>query len=563
LKQHLTTYIYLIYFYSCFSALHSQNLTLKISVKDSINAEFIENLKFKEKHLNKESLFFQIDSLTLMFEKIGFLDAKLDTVVQKDSNYNAQFTLGNSIKKIKIYYDQNSIDKETIQRISNTVTDTFFEIKFDLLENKLNALTSHFEEKGHSFIEIYLNNFNVSKNRLSAKLNIENFKIRKVNKIITKGIENFPKSFIIIKNYFSLDNENIFSKKNLSKISNQTKALSFVSESKPPEVLFTNDSTFVYLYLDKKKSNTFDGLIGFSSSEENNSLQFNGYLDVALNNLFNGGENISLNWKNNGNEKQLFNLSVETPYIFNSPITPKIDLNIYKQDSSFINTTATIQLKYAINYKNTIGLSYMSESSSNLLNNSINTFNDYTTELFGITYSYRVHSNSALFPTKLNTLVKINTGSRKSNPTKTNQTKLNISADYTWNLNRKNKLYSKSNNAILFSENYLTNELFRIGGVTTIRGFDEESIFSTSYSILNIEYRHLTNNTSYLYSFSDFAYIQNNLEELNQNIYSLGLGYAFKTNFGLLDLSYALGKPSKSTFDFNNSRLHLKIISSF
>ena len=46
---------------------------------------------------------------------------------------------------------------------------------------------------------------------------------------------------------------------NLEQLNKKTKKLDnliFANQTKPPEVLFTKDSTTVYLYLEKTKSNT-------------------------------------------------------------------------------------------------------------------------------------------------------------------------------------------------------------------------------------------------------------------------------------------------------------------
>ncbi len=561
MKAFLTPYIYITIFSCCFSGVNAQNLILKITSKDPSNYTLLENLKFKEKHSREESLNQEIDSLSLLFEKLGYLNNRVDTIIKRDSIYTAYFKLGLSIKKIKIFYDKNQIEKVLLADISKNINENYFEVPIDLVENSLQKITMKLEEQGNSFSTIQLSDITIKEHYITAVLNVITSQTRTIDKVIIKGIDNFPKAFI--KNYFNINQNTLFSKQNITKISSQLKALPFVTELKAPEVLFTNDSTYVYLYVKEKKSNKFDGLIGFFSNEESNRLQFNGYLDLTLNNIFNSGESIQLNWSNNGNERQLFNFSVETPYLFNSSLTPKIALNIYRQDSTFINTTANIALKYALNYRNKIGLSYVNETSTDLLDNSINNINSYATNLYGVTYQNVAYNNSLLFPLKFNTVINIFTGNRETTSIRTKQTKLSLEASYLWNLNAKNNIYVRSSNAILLSDNYLTNELYRIGGVNSIRGFNEESILSTSHTIFNIEYRFTTTNTSYVYSITDFAYVANNLEGLDQKIYSLGLGYAFNTDFGLLNLSYALGKLDEVPFNLDNSRVHLKIISFF
>ena len=337
----------------------------------------------------------------------------------------------------------------------------------------------------------------------------------------------------------------------------------FVSESKPPEVLFTKDSTYLYLYLKKEKANRFDGLVGFTSNESDNNLLFNGYLDLELNNVLNSGETIKLNWRNNGNDRQVFNFGFSLPYIFDSPITPEIRLNLYRQDSTFVNTDFNLALNYLFNYRNSIGLVLDSKSSNNLLDNPIDNVVDFNTVQYGLSYAYRISNSSSLFPDKFYLNTKATLGNRTSEETSVNQSVIDMLAYYLWSFNFKNHLFIQNKTSFLNSNTYLTNELFRIGGVSSIRGFNEESIFASLYTIVNLEYRYSPNNTSYIYTISDAAFLNNELLDTSENLFSLGVGYAFKTNIGLLNISYAIGTFENQNFDFNNSRFHLKIVSFF
>ena len=105
--------------------------------------------------------------------------------------------------------------------------------------------------------------------------------------------------------------------------------------------------------------------------------------------------------------------------------------------------------------------------------------------------------------------------------------------------------------------------MFRIGGIYNLRGVNEESIFASAYSIFNLEYRYRISNLSYFYSITDYAFVENKIIEENSQIISLGLGYAFFTKVGLLNISYAIGKFDDNSFNFNNSKIHVKIVSFF
>src|SRR6185295_7721930 len=55
--------------------------------------------------------------------------------------------------------------------------------------------------------------------------------------------------------------------------------------------------------------------------------------------------------------------------------------------------------------------------------------------------------------------------------------------------------------AFLQGETNFQNELFRIGGLKSLRGFDEESIYASSFSIFKLECRYLLEQNSYMYIF--------------------------------------------------------------
>ncbi|WP_420793205.1 ShlB/FhaC/HecB family hemolysin secretion/activation protein [Polaribacter ponticola] len=120
-------------------------------------------------------------------------------------------------------------------------------------------------------------------------------------------------------------------------------------------------------------------------------------------------------------------------------------------------------------------------------------------------------------------------------------------------MNKRNNLFLKNNTGYLNSDDFLNNELFRIGGNNTIRGFNERSIFTNNYTYFNIEYRYLTSKESYLYSITDVAKIKNRSK--NNLLIGLGLGYLFKIKESLINIGYVLGKEKNNKFNYNDSKL--------
>ena len=109
------------------------------------------------------------------------------------------------------------------------------------------------------------------------------------------------------------------------------------------------------------------------------------------------------------------------------------------------------------------------------------------------------------------------------------------------------------------SPDIFRNELFQIGGFRLLRGFDEESIYSTRYAVLTLEYRYLLGERSFLYGFSDAAINKNTYQNINvsNHFLSAGLGINFQTGQGMLSVCYAAGYRNDVPFRLAQaSKLH-------
>lgn len=568
MKIKITPYILLLFFLFGFFSSNAQKLQLSVISNNPTNNSIIEKLTYKKNHSAKDSIDREISSVQTQLERIGYLNTVLDSISLKDSVYVAHLNLKQQTKKIRIHYYNDSstlhkMSKKIIDQLSNKISENYFEILFSDVTSTLEKIVAFYEKKGNSFVQVSLKNIHLKNGIATAQLNIQDIKPRTIDKVIIKGYDKFPENFI--KYNIGLKKNDVFNKNKLMEASIAINNLSFVEEQKSPEVLFTNDTTYIYVYLKKKQSNKFDGVLGFSSKEDAGGVEFNGYLDFLFSNIFNSGETIALLWKNNGNDSQRFLISVNTPYIFNLPIIPKASIEIFRQDSTYNNIMVDFGVGYQINSKNKITFSYNSENSNDLLSNnvSIPTINSFKNNFFGASYSNHQPNNDFLFPEKFNANFSAFLGKRSSDNIDTSQTKFTFLANYLYTFNNRNHFFVQNQSAILISDNYYTNELFQIGGINNIRGINEDSIFASSYSIFNIEYRFKLSSSSYIFSISDYAYIKNEILKSNFNIFSLGLGYAFTTKLGILNLGYALPKIENSAFNINDSKVNIKLISIF
>ena len=559
-----TPYIYILLFSLGPLLVQGQDKWLELRSQESEHSGILNALGPQGPLSGAEEIDAALDSLLIKLELRGFLGARLDSLQSKDTVAIAYFTLGRRTGTLRVQVNPEGrelLGEQYVQGLGLSVNDSVLELPFTRVPAVLQGLADRLEKKGNSFARVQLTDIRLEKDTAIARLRITSNERRKVDKVVVRGYENFPRSYL--DHALRLKAGSVFSREKLNYASEAVRGLAFAEELRPPEVLFTRDSTMIYLYLQKKRSNRFDGILGFASKEDSGGLQFNGYLDLSVNNIFNGGETISLFWKNNGDDRQRFYVEAEVPYIFNLPIIPRAQFELYRQDSTYSNITAEISLGYDLHRKGRVNLSLRAEESSDLTDNATAAVRSYSNLFFGASYQLRRPTGEALLPGRFELQAEALFGYRKSEGERERQARFALKGNYLWSINAKNHVFVQNQSGWLQSDMYLANELFRFGGIHDLRGVNEESIFASLYSVFNLEYRYRPGNSGYFYTISDFSYSENGITATDTQILSLGLGYAFLTKVGRFNLGYAIAKFDENPFEFGNSRVHISLLSYF
>lgn len=544
----------------------AQNLVLSISGKSEKETRIIDSLNYRKQHINYTSITNEVNSLKKNLNYLGYLQNKLIEIKKEnDSLVIAKFYLLEKVSSIIINYNKNDIPKELLEIYSKNVSDSFFILPIENLEKTLYDLNYKIANQGLPFSTLKLSEIKTnSKNIIEANLvSSKKTELRKLDDIVIKGYKKFPKSYL--KHFLKLKKNSKFNISDIKEKTNTLNNIRFANKIKDPEVLFTKDSTVLYLYIEKKKSNAFDGFLGFGNNEDNSKLTFNGYLNLDLNNNLNFGESFKLLYKSDENEQKTFNATVNTPYLFNSPLGTELELNIFKQDSSFTTVNQSAKLYYQLNYKNSVAIGIKSIKSTNLLENS-NTQNieDYSSNFYTLNLNHINRNNfNSIYQVQSEVNLQLGIGSRTDETDKTEQKTIKLESSKLFNLNTKNSIFLRANGFKLFSNNYLENELERFGGINSLRGFDENSILATTYGILNTEYRYLLSKSIYIHSIIDLAYLENDLNNQKEKLYGYGIGLGLLTKAGLLKFNYANGKNENQKFKLANSKIHISLTTVF
>ena len=563
MNKKITPYIYIL-FLSCFSHhILGQENELILVTNDTIQNRIVSEIYYTKKHPQKKDVLDEINRILQQVKKRGFFTARIDSISKADKTFSAHINLGKKTNKIIIINKLKPEERTKLYGASQTseLAIDSIKIKTNEFDEFTNQLLKQIDKLGKSFSEISYINPIIKNDTLIIELTISDSSNRTIDKVIVRGYNAFPEKFI--SNYFLINTKTVFSKQKLKTISTLTNRLDFIKENKAPEVLFKKDSTHLYLFFDKLGTSSFDGIVNFSSKENGKGLLLNGNLDLKLNNTFNSGEKFEIIWNKVSDEKTDFKINSYVPYLFNSKFSTTLEFNLYRQDSTFINTNFKFNTDYSINQRSHASVLYRSENSNYLLNTLNNEITSYSNYFIGLGYQMKKLSTSKLYDFNKGIKLNLIVGKRKTSLESINQLKLHFSVFTNLQINDKGYLAIKNESGLLTSKNYLLNELFRIGGANSIRGYNEQSIFTNGYSYSNIEFRYLLDRSSYLYSITDLGAYKESSTKKIKKLLGIGAGYQFKINNNFVNIGYVISTNSRTNTKLNNSRLVIKWTSFF
>ena len=540
----------------------AQELQLKLISNDSIETNVINSIGYPKTFLDFEELQTEVTLFKDQLFHRGYIEAQILDIIQTPPLITVRLALGSKYDFIQLYASKSIFDLLELDGIKTNDSRPYYAVEIAALEPLLNSLTELLTTKSYPFASISLKKIAaIDQSTLRADLVVETKKSRQLQSVELKGYEKFPRSFI--KHYLGIKPNTPFDLKAIQSKTEAINQLLFAKQIRPAEVLFTQDTTRVYLYLEKIKSNRFDGFLGFGSDENSGALELNGYLNLNLINNLNFGESFRLNYRSDENDLKTFQTQLTLPYLFKSPIGSELELNIFKKDSTFTTAEQAINLFYQVNPKQKVFLGVRSTQSNALGQETNSNLVDYKTNAYELKYTYQQRTpQNLLFPLSGSLELRLSRSKRKTINTTTNQLLYLLNASKIFNLNQKNSFYLNLQLQGIDSDTYLFNELIRFGGINSIRGFEENSINTSGLGILVSEYRYQLSPTLYIHSIIDAGYFRTPTQP-DQKLYGFGVGFGLLTDAGLLKFNFANGQVENQNFRFSDSKIHLSLRTTF
>ncbi len=464
-------------------------------------------------------------------DSVGF-GTSIDSVGFGNSGITAYCHKGMQFKWTKVSFD--SIDTKVL-RIAGIKIRDYKDKQIDpqrfIRDQK--KLIGILENTGYPFASARLVNMSFKGNMAEGTMLIDKGPLIRIDSIIVKGNAKISQKYL--KKQIGLDKYDLYQEKKIRAISDRIKETTFLKEIKPFEIEFRKNSADIYTYLDKNRANQFSGIIGIIPNNNiTGKLLLTGEVSFNLANPFGRGILFNMNWKKLEPLTQELNVSGSYPFIFNSSIGIGMNLSLLKQDTTYFRAEPEVELQYFFSGSNLLRLFYMGQVSS--LSGSRGTdeiatlppYAMYNASLYGagIKFSkldYQFNPRKGFF---IRGDVSIGSKKIKKDPQINSDVYANVDLSTTKTiftsglfvylpLGKNFVFHIRNLNGFMLNKNLFENELFRLGGIQTLRGMDENSVTASSYIIGSLEFRYLFEEQSNLFLFFDGGYWRKDI--INRN----------------------------------------------
>ena len=429
-------------------------------------------------------------------------------------------------------------------------------------EAYLRGILRFYENRGYPFVKASVKQPRMEQDTLRGTLLIRPGPYITLDSLVIRGPVKLSAG--VIRRQLQFYRGRPYSESYLKKLPKRLAKLSYLQSSRAPAVAFIRGKTTLYLYLAKRPANQIDGIIGLNTTPGGETV-LNGDFTLHLENAFSAGEQLDLQWRRPDQEVQQLQIEMSWPYLFRSPLGFQGSGGIFRQDSSFANTDLAPKLRYFLSPGQYLSAGVQWRRSRRLGDPenapAVETFRSFRFKA-GINFEAL---DRPQVPTQGYRLqIAPFSGTRRQDTTR---------QQWGWSFNQawylpigaRSVLRQGLRSEALFGRDLLRNELYRVGGLQSLRGFNEQRFFAARYGVASLAYRYFIGPYDFLTAFADVGYLEDDTRAGFQRIWALGLGtgLVLRTDSGIFSFFLAAGRTGKSGFDLRGTKVHFGYRSRF
>lgn len=438
------------------------------------------------------------------------------------------------------------------------------------------------ENQGYPFATVGLDSVRLDGNKIAGRVVLKRGQAVTFDSIQVVGNTKTRKRFLT--RYLQLIPGQPFSQQRVAAAAQLLRQLPYVQLKAEPEVRFARGRARVYLLLDDRPSNQFDAIVGVLNGPPGQTgVQFTGEATVNMRNIKGGGKQLGVQWRKTGALSQILDAQYVHPNFFSTPLEVAGTFNFFKQDSSFLTLRPRLQVTYPTMQAGRVSF-FVEQHRSFLLDTTLQRLTvlpeniDSQYNSYGLGYAWN-SLDDLFFPHRgylLNAQGAVGTKTITKNadvkpelydglPLRTTQYSLGLRAERYLPVKKAGVLLLRLRGEALLSPRLFTNDLFRLGGLNSLRGFSENQFYTSSYAVATVEFRQFIGSDSYVFLFGDQAYTRHDIpaDQYQDQLTGLGAGLSFRTAAGLFQFVYSVGRSADQSFGLSSSKIHFGLTSRF
>lgn len=438
------------------------------------------------------------------------------------------------------------------------------------------------ENQGFPFAELKMDSLEVEGSLISGVMNFNSGPLITWDSLEIAGESKTKVQYL--QQLIGLSPGEPFSQSRLEKAAQTIRRSPYITLVGEPELTFQTQQAKPIFSIQDRRVNVFDGVVGFLPNQnEPGKVLITGEVDLRLYHLGGKGRDFSVNWQRLNIQSQSLEIEAKEAFVFRSPLDFQVGFSLLKQDSSFVNRTFELDFGYRVSDEGYFNF-FTRRQAGDLISTeeieigqSLPSAIDYRWNQYGVGIDWNM-LDSPISPRRGsrfqgqfslgNKRIIQNTGLPEEAYADLEESSAQyqgwFSAEQHFYLKPAWGMWLRGVGGFLENKNLFLNELFRIGGLKSIRGFNEKNFYAKTYSYLNMEQRLFFDQNSYLVVFADMGIIENPYEvQKIDRPFSFGTGINLDTDGGLFSFVFALGKSTTQPLSFSYSRIHFGYLARF
>lgn len=450
----------------------------------------------------------------------------------------------------------------------------------------LQALT-YFEDHGYPFAKVQWNTQLATPPYLTATLTANPGAFVTFDSLQIKGNAAVNPSFL--RNFLGLKEGLPFSQRLLDRATQQLRSLPYITLNEEVKAAFILNKAYPILSLRQAPSSKLNGVVGVLFDPQRQARPvLTGDLSIALSNPFKGGRGISLQYRRLKIASQLFDVSYRQPAILGTRFDVGGEFAYQLEDSTFANLSWGVEVGYRLPRSGRILIDakvFDRRVDSRIAQNpeAFPNLGSTRYQSYGLGFEWQ-RLDSPIFPKdgwkvrsigrignkRLRPLLATSSPSYEALyaavPAQQVQTQWAGLIERFWYLRPPLGLVIRGQGAGLLARWRFQNDLLRVGGLSSLRGFNEQEFFVSNYWITTLEARLHFTAGGYLAIFVDQGYLHRQIQDLPAVTdwpTGVGIELSFRSKAGVFRFAYAAGNSQGQPLDFRTAKIHFGLTSLF